>query len=152
MSRPASTSPFDDGILDLIERRHHRLEIGLVELEREVGGGERTRDGDALAAHIGARHRRARDEARSIAVAHRRAVRQQRVALGEIGVRVNGDGGHLELRLERALVERLDVLQLVHVAKIARIDLSFGERVEHEGVVGVGAVGDVNRFDGHVTR
>ena len=43
-----------------------------------------------------------------------------------------------------ALVERLDVGELVHVAEVAGVELPFRQRVEHEGVVGVGAVGDVD--------
>ena len=62
----------------------------------------------------------------------------------EIGVRVNGDRGHLQLSAPGALVEGLDVGELVQVPEIAGVELPFGERVEHEGVVGVGAVGDVD--------
>ena len=60
-----------DGILDLIEGGHHRFEVGLVELHREIRGGERARDRYPLASDIGLGHWRARDEARAIAVAHR---------------------------------------------------------------------------------
>ena len=44
-----------------------------------------------------------------------------------------------------ALVERLDVGELVYVAQLAGVDLALGEGVEHEGVVRIGAVGDVDR-------
>ncbi len=54
------------------------------------------------------------------------------------------DRGDLELAPPGALVERLDVGQLVDVAQVAGVDLAFGERVEHERVVGVGTVGDVD--------
>ena len=46
---------------------------------------------------VGAGHRRPRDEARAVAIAHRRAVRQQRVPIGQVGVGVDRDGGDLEL-------------------------------------------------------
>ena len=91
-----------------------------------------------------------RDEARAVAIAHRGAVRQQRVAIGQVGVGVNRDRGHLELTAHRALVERLDVLQLVNVGEAFRVDLPGGERVEHERVVGVRAVGNVNRGHGRL--
>src|SRR5437762_785880 len=46
--------------------------------------------------------------------------------------------------LERAAVERLDVGELLHVAAIAGIDLPGRERPEHEGVVGVRAVREMD--------
>ena len=61
---------------------------------------------------------------------------------------MNGDRGHLQLRAPGALVEGLDIGELMHVADIAGVELPFRERVEHEGVVGVGAVGDVDE-SGH---
>ena len=76
-------------------------------------------------------------------------MREERVAIGEMRVRVDRDRGHLELALERAAVERLDVLQLVHVVEVAGVDLPLGERVEHERVVGVGAVRDSDGASGH---
>ena len=57
---------------------------------------------------------------------------------------MNRDGGHLELGPPGALIQGLDVRQLVDVTQVAGIDLPLGERVEHEGVVGVGAVSDVD--------
>src|SRR6185312_10311272 len=110
-------------------------------------------DRDALAADVGALRRCARDEPRAVTIAHGSAVREQRVAVGEVSVCVNGDRGDLELGAQRALVERFDILQLVDVAQIAGVNLPFGERVEHERVVGIGAVGDVNggRHAGMIT-
>src|SRR5256884_3437945 len=40
---------------------------------------------------------------------------------------------HLELALQRAAVQRLDVRELVEVAPVARVDLPGRERPEHEG-------------------
>src|SRR5258708_15351448 len=135
------------GILDLIERREHRLKIRLVQAKGEVRAGQRTRNGNSLALHGVATGCLARDKARSIAIAHGRAVWEQRVAIAEIRVGVNRDRRNLELSAHGALIERLDVLQLVDVGESFRIDLPRGERIEHERVVGIGAVGDVN--DGH---
>src|SRR6185503_17041446 len=59
--------------------------------------------------------------------------------------------GDLELTPERALIQRLDVLQLVNVAQPFRVDLALRERVEHEGIVGVWAMRDVNGA-GQLTR
>src|SRR5258708_33357492 len=76
----------------------------------------------------------------------RRGVRS-REATAEIRVGVKQYRRNLELSAHGALIERLDVLQLVDVGESFRIDLPRGERIEHERVVGIGAVGDVN--DGH---
>ena len=84
-------------VLDLVEGCDDGLEHRLEQAEREVGAGHESRHGDALAADVGLGHRRASDETRSVAVAHRGAVRQQRVRIREIRVRVNRNGGHLEL-------------------------------------------------------
>src|SRR2546429_8608381 len=54
---------------------------------------------------------------------------------------------HLELALQRAAVQRLDVRELVEVAPVARVDLPGRERPEHEGVVRVRAVSQPDRAD-----
>ena len=71
-------------------------------------------------------------------------MRQQRVAVGEVGVGVDRDGGDFELARSARWFSDLDVLQLVDVGEPFRIDLAGGERVEHERVVGVRTVCDVN--------
>ena len=43
---------------------------------------------------------------------------------------------------------RLDVGELVDEGEALGVDAPLGERVEHEGVVGVGAVRDGDRFGG----
>ncbi len=57
---------------------------------------------------------------------------------------MNRHRGDLELGAQRAPIERLDVLQLVHITQVAGIELPFGERVEHERIVGIGTVGDTD--------
>ena len=42
-------------------------------------------------------------------------------------------------------IERLDVLQFVAKAQVAGVHLVVGQGVEHEGVVGIGAVADANQ-------
>ena len=49
---------------------------------------------------------------------------------------------------EGAAVEGLDVLELVDEAEAAGVELVVGQGVEHEGVVGVGAVPDPDRAAG----
>ena len=137
-----------DRVLDPIERHHHLDEFGLVELERQIGGGEQPRHGDPQSAERRSRIGRAGPGAHqpgAVAVAHGRAGAEQRVLPPDVGVGVDRDGGHLELGPAGALIQRFDVRQLVHVAEIAGVELVGGERVEHERVVGIGAVGDVDR-------
>ena len=67
------------------------------------------------------------------------------------GYRVQADGGDLQLALECATIERLDVLQLVAEGQVARVDLVMGQGVEHEGIVGVRAVADCNHLFRHRT-
>ena len=86
----------------------------------------------------------ARDEARAIAVADTRAMREQGVAIGEIRVGVQRDRGDLELAGQRAPIQRLDVGELVRVATATGVDLPARHCPEHEGIVGVGTVGDAN--------
>src|SRR5258707_4799202 len=99
-----------DGILDLIERREHGLKIRLVQAKGEVCTGERPRNGNSLAPHRVATGCLTRDEPRSIAIAHGRAVWEQCVAIAEILEGVNRDRRNLELSTHGALIERLDVL------------------------------------------
>ena len=69
---------------------------------------------------------------------------QKRVAVGEVGIGVNRHRRDLELATQRALVEAFDVLELVDVSQVFGVDLAFGKRVEHERVVRIRAVGDVD--------
>ena len=133
-----------DAVLDLVERGGDRLEVRLVELEGEVCAGEWPGDRDALALHVCACGGGAAHEARSVAIAHGCTVREEGVSVAEVGVGVNGDRRDLELSAHGALVQRLDVLELVDVLEPFGIDQPVRERVEHERVVGVGAVGDVD--------
>src|SRR5207245_9340796 len=85
--------PLHHVVLDLIERHYDMADLGLVQLEREKRRGELTRDGDerAAAAERDPRvgwARSARDDAGPITVAEARTVRQQRIAVGEVGVGV----------------------------------------------------------------
>ena len=64
------------------------------------------------------------DESRTVSVSHRCAVRKQRVLVGQVRVGVNRDGRHLELTAQRSLIERFDVLQLVHVREAFGVDLA----------------------------
>ena len=64
---------------------------------------------------------------------------QRSVPPGEIGIGVEADGGQLQLAGKRAAVECLDVDQLV-AKRYGRCRSCPGQGVEHEGVVGIGAM------------
>ena len=63
-------------------------------------------------------------------------------------VGVNAHGRELQLRLERAAVERFDVDQLVREFIIARVDAPLGQRIEHERIVRIGAMADADQLLG----
>ena len=79
-------------------------------------------------------------------------MRKQEIPIGEEGIGVKGDGGDLELPAERPPVQALDVGELVHEGEPLGVDAPLGEREEHEGVVGVGAVRDRDAVRVHGVR
>ena len=97
------------------------------------------------------RQRLARDDDRAVAEAHRRAVREQQVAVGDVRVGAHRDRGHLEPALRRPLVERLDVRDDLLELEPARVDAAGLERPEHERVVRVCAVSDADPHARHAT-
>jgi len=132
------------GFLDAVERHRAHRDARRPELERERRRRPRSGRGDR---NVAGGDRVTRESAsthhdRSVAVAERRAVRKEEVSVREMGVGVKGDGGDRELARHRAAVQRLDVGELVVEREALGVDASLGERVEHEGVVGVGTVSD----------
>ena len=85
-----------------------------------------------------------RDDHRAVAVAHARAVRQQHVAIGQMRVGVERDRRDLVLAVECGAVERLDVRQHVFELEPWRGDPAARQAVEHERVIGIGAVSDAD--------
>src|SRR5258708_28377429 len=90
------------GILDLIERREHRLKIRLVQAKGEARAGQRTRNGNSLALHGVATRSLARDKARSVAIGQGRAMSEQPVAIAEIRRCVNRNPQYLDLSAHAA--------------------------------------------------
>src|SRR5690606_27634816 len=127
--------------------------LGREDAEDESGGGHLAGDPDPLAAQIRERERLARDHDRTVAVPHRDAGPHHEVPIGDVRVRVRGDRGDLEFPFERALVERLDVLQLVLDAPAAEsirflyldAHVSGVEAVEHERVIRIRTVSEGER-------
>jgi hypothetical protein len=135
-------------VLDLVERHHHMFDRWLIEARGQKCGRELARDGDGPAGEraAGIRGRgRTRDDARTVPVTDTGPVREQRVPIREVRIGVQRHRGDFELPAQRTLVQAFDVRQLVLVTPGARIDFPGGERPEHERVVGIRAVCDVDR-------
>src|ERR1019366_10673801 len=71
------------------------------------------------------------------------------VRLLHVGISVEGDGGDIvEGLMNGALVEGLDVGEGMREFEARDAHLVGGEAVEHEGVVGVGAMRDADFLEG----
>src|SRR5215471_9830198 len=86
--------PANDRVLDPIERSDDWVEVRLEETQREVRARKLPRNRDSLAPNVCSRHGRSRNQPRSVPVAHRSAVRQQRIPVGEVCVGMNRDRGY----------------------------------------------------------
>ncbi len=85
------------------------------------------------------------DDHRAVAFADAAAAGHEGVLLLQVGVGVEGDGGDIvEGFVDGAVVEGLDVGEGVVELEAGDADLIGGQAVEHEGVVGVRAVGDID--------
>ena len=128
---------------DFVKRHHDVLHVGLVQAQREKGGRQRAgnRHGDAVkrgGARLADHHHR------PVVVAHAGAMRQQDVLVGQMRVGMKRHGRDLVLALEGRAIQRLDVRQHVHELEVAAGHLAAGQAVEHERVVGIGRMGDMN--------
>jgi hypothetical protein len=137
-----------DVVLNLVEWYHNMPDRGLIETQHQKRCCELSGDGYSApgkrAARVGGCGR-SRDHPGTVALADARSMSEERVAVREVGVRVQRHGRDLELPAQRALVQALDVGQLVRVAPEACVDSPGGERPEHEGIVGIRAVGHLDR-------
>src|SRR5438128_558132 len=82
----------------------------------------------------------------SVSIAHARAARQQCVFVGDVGIRVDGNRGNMQLTAPRALIQRLNIFQPMVETITAKIDFVFGHCVEHEGIVGIRRVTQRKEF------
>ena len=124
----------EHSLLNLVERDDHILEVGLVEPQRQVGGGQRPRNGHAGAADL-ARSTLAAHDQRTVAITHAGAVRQQRVLVGEMGERMKRHRRHFIAPLERRAVQRLDIGEHLIDDDAVCLDGAVRQAEEHEGVV-----------------
>ena len=129
-----------DGGGDAVELHGGGLDFWREEFEQQVGAGQGSRHGHALLAEVGGRERRARDQQRPVAVAEAGAAAEQPVAVAQVSVSVEADGGDVVGGAQGFLVQGFDVGEHVLEVQAVGVNALGGERVEHEGVVGVGAV------------
>src|SRR5262249_38669552 len=115
--------------------------------QREECGRQLSRDSDETPGERLTRIARRRTlghDARAVALADARAVREQGVAIGEVRKGVQRNSCDLELAGQRAPIQALDVGELVYVAPPPRIDLARSHRPEHERIVRIRAVRDAD--------
>ena len=128
-------------IENLVERHKDVIEIDAkAEPQGQIRRGSQSRHGDRRAAQFVERHAPFGDDHRTIPVAHACPARTENVAMAEEGIGVDADRRQLQIALERTLVERLDVDQLVRKPIPARVDLALRQGIEHESVVGIGTM------------
>ena len=138
-----------DGWDDLVEGDDRGFDLGCEELEGEVGGGEGAGYGDAGLLDLRQAELAAGDDHGAVAFTDAAAACHEGVVVLQVWVGVEGDGGDVvEGLVDGAVIEGLDVGEGVGELVAGDSDLVGGEAVEHEGVVGVGAVGDADLSDG----
>ena len=115
--------------------------------ENEESGRQTTRHGDLDVSQLVKRQRSPGNDDRPVAGTDRRAVRQERVCLLHERVGREGQRGHLELPVERPLVQHLDVLRDELELETARIDTARDERPGHERVVGICRMTDADAHE-----
>jgi len=139
----------NDGGDDLVEGNSDGLHVGAEELQGKIGRGESSGDGDACLLDLVVRELARRYHHGAVPLAHRTAACHQGVGLLQVGIGVEADGGDIVKGVvDGALVQRLDVGERVRELEAGNTHLVSGEAIEHEGVVGVRAVGDLDFLDG----
>ena len=134
---------------DLVEGEGDRLHLGAEELEREIGCGERAGNGDARLPDLVRRELARGDHHGAVSLAHRAAAGHQGVGLLHVGIGVEADGRDVVVGVvDGALVKCLDVGERVGELEAGNAHLVGGQAVEHEGVVGVRAVGNLDFLNG----
>ena len=135
----------NDGVEDPVEGHDHAgKRAAQAHPQRQVGGRERAGDGDGPLGKLPEGALLACDDHRPVTIAHAGPAGAEHVAVGQIGIGVKAEGGQFQFAGHGAAVERLDIDHLVPEPIAARIDLVPRQGVEHEGVVGIGAVPDTD--------
>ena len=120
------------------------LNLRFEETQGEEGRRESARDCDTLAGEAVRPDGFAGDDNRTIVSPHAGAAGKKRVLVRHVGIGMEGNRRDLVFAFEGFPVQGFDIAKHVDVIEIAGIDLARGQRVEHECVVGVGTVRNVN--------
>ena len=144
-------APRLDFVENLVERHFAETEVAEVEPQDEKCGGHPAGHGDLERLQLLPRELVTSDHDGAVARTHARPVRQHRVSVLDIRVRVQRDRGRLEPAVDRPFVQRLDVAQDMLELEPACVDLIRGERPEHERVVGIGTVSEPDQHVREVT-
>ena len=78
------------------------------------------------------------DNDRPVSIAHARPARQQRVVLSHVRIRMNRDGGDMQLAAPRPLIQRLNIFQGMVEPITTEVDFILRHRIEHERVIRIG--------------
>src|ERR1035437_1062585 len=128
---------------DLVEGHGLGLDGRIEDFQGQIGGGEGAGDGDLDFAQVLEVERATGDDHGAVALTNAAAAAHQGVVLLQVGVGVEADGGDVEEGLLLgAAVEGLDVAEGVREPVARDADLVGGQAIEHEGVIGVGTMGD----------
>ncbi len=137
--------PLEDHLRDLVEGHLDDGRIAHEDAKEQGGGRVLTWDRHHLVHDGLGLHGLLGDEDGAIALSHRGAGIHHPVLVVDQDVGSRGHRRHVELARPRPPVEGLDVLQYVLDLDPLRLHLAGGERVEHERVVGIGAVADADQ-------
>ena len=137
------------GVDDLIEGNHDGFELRLEKAQGQVRGGAQAGHGDAAAGEFAALHGLGGDDDRAVAIAEAGAAIEQGVFVMQIGVGGEADRRDVVGFVVGGLVERFDVGEDVGELEPGRFHPVGGQRVEHEGVVGIGRM---RQLDFHCFR
>ena len=129
---------------DLVEGNDFRFHPWSKKLQREVRGSERSGDGDALGLDFTCGKGARGDDHGPVTLAYATAARHQRVLILDIRIGMERDRTDVINSLARLLIQGLDVAEGMSEAQACGANFVCGQAVEHEGVVGIGAVGHGN--------
>ena len=139
---PASYFPCEHPGNDVVEGHDFGGDVGREQLERQVGGGQRSGHRDGAAADLIEGDVARGDDHRPVTLAHAAAARHQRILVLEIGIGVERDRRDVVEAVHGFAVQGLDVAKRVSELHPGHANLVGRHAVEHEGVIGVGTMSD----------
>ena len=111
---------------DLVEGDNLGLDAGSEQVERQVSGGQRAGDRDALSLDFILRERAGRDDHRAVSLADTASAGHQRIFVLYVGIGVEGNRADIIDAFLRLLIERLDVAKRVGETQTRGADFVSG--------------------------